>query len=236
MLKEALVMFQIATEETFQDGQVIFEEESRGDWIYLIESGEVEVYKNVGEKEIVIDTLQPGDVFGEISFFSKLPRTASAKAVGTVTLGVIDRTIVDEEFNKLSGDFRMLLNSLVLKLLKHNEKVCQPLFQREAPRVPKVLNLSYKSRKGFIKAFSSNLSADGIFIKTPKPLAVGEQFVLNLNLPDSSESIRIECEVSWRQTGKEDLAKHPPGMGVTFIDISPADRQRLKEQLIKNGS
>lgn len=229
-------MFQIATEETFQDGQVIFEEKSHGDWIYLIDSGEVEIYMKAGKEEVVIDTLQPGDVFGEISFFTRLPRTTSAKAVGTVTLGIIDRTFIDEEFNRLSSDFRTLLNSLVLKLLKHNEKACQPQFQREAPRRHKVLNLTYKSRKGFIKAFSSNLSADGIFIKTDNPLAVGEQFVLNLNLPDSSAPLTIKCEVSWSQTDKEDLAKHPPGMGVAFIDISPADRQKIKKQLIKNGS
>ena len=229
-------MLQIAGEETFQDGQIIFEEGSAGDWIYLIECGAVEIYKKAGDENSVIETLQPGDVFGEISFFARIARTASAKAVGITTLGIIDRTFLDEEFNKLSGDFRMLLNSLVMKLLKGNEKACQPQLQREDPRLPKVLNLTYKSREGFIEAFSSDLSASGIFIKTKKPLAVGEQFVLKLNLPDSSETLKIKCKVSWNQTGKENLAKHPPGMGVTFIEISPADQQKLKKELIRNRS
>jgi CRP/FNR family cyclic AMP-dependent transcriptional regulator len=229
-------MFQIATEETFQDGQIIFEEGSAGDWVYLLESGAVEIYKRAGEEEFVIEVLQPGDVFGEIAFFAKIPRTASVRAVGTTTLGVIDRTFLDEEFNRLSGDFRMLLKSLVLKLLKNNENALQPKLHRKDPRVPRVLNLRYKSRKGFIKAFSSNLSSGGIFIRTPKPFAIGERFVLNLILPDTSESLKIRCKVSWSQTDKEGLAKHPPGMGVKFIELSPADSQRLKEELIKNGS
>ena len=229
-------MFQIANEETYQDGQIIFKEGSFGNWIYLIECGAVEIYKKAGDENSVIETLQPGDVFGEISFFARIARTASAKAVGITTLGIIDRTFLDEEFNKLSGDFRMLLNSLVMKLLKGNENACQPQLQRKDPRIPKVLNLTYKTREGFIKAFSSDLSASGIFIKTNKPLAVGEQFVLNLNLPESSETLKIKCEVSWSKTDKQDLGKHPPGMGVTFIEISPPDQQRLKEELIKNRS
>ncbi|MFC1516810.1 TIGR02266 family protein [Thermodesulfobacteriota bacterium] len=229
-------MFQIATEETYQDGQIIFEEGSSGDWLYVIESGAVEIYKKVGGDKFVIEVLQPGDVFGEIAFFAKIPRTASAMAVGTATLGVIDRTYLDEEFNRLSGDFRMLLKSLVLKLLKGNEKALQPKLHRKAPRIPKVLNLTYKSREGFIKALSSDLSSGGIFIKTLKPFPVGEQFVLNLTLPDTSELLKIRCKVSWNQTDKEDLAKHPQGMGVEFIELSPADRQRLKEELIKSGS
>jgi len=229
-------MFQIATEETFQDGQIIFEEGSAGDWVYLIESGAVEIYKRAGEEELVIGVLQPGDVFGEIAFFARIPRTASVRAVGTTTLGVIDRIFLDEEFNRLSSDFRMLLKSLVLKLLTNNENALQHKLHRKNPRIPKVLNLRYKSRKGFIKAFSRDLSSGGMFIKNPKPFAIGEQFVLNLTLPDTSESIKIRCKVSWNQTDKEDLAKHPPGMGVKFIELSPADSKRLKEELIKNGS
>jgi type IV pilus assembly protein PilZ len=80
------------------------------------------------------------------------------------------------------------------------------------------------------------MSSGGIFIKTPKPLDVGEQFFLNLNLPDTSESLKIKCEVSWNQTDRGDPAKHPPGMGVKFIGMTPADHQRLKEELIKDGS
>ena len=57
-------MFHIASEETYQDGQIIFEQGSSGDWIYTIESGAVELYKQVRAEKIVVDVLQPGDIFG----------------------------------------------------------------------------------------------------------------------------------------------------------------------------
>ena len=48
-------MFPIASEETYQAGQVIFKEGSSGDWVYVILSGALEVYRTVGGKDIIID-------------------------------------------------------------------------------------------------------------------------------------------------------------------------------------
>ena len=36
-------MLQIASYETFQDGQVIFKEGDSGDWLYIVMDGEVEM-------------------------------------------------------------------------------------------------------------------------------------------------------------------------------------------------
>jgi CRP-like cAMP-binding protein len=109
-------MLPIATYEDYQDGQIIFEEGSHGDWIYSIESGAVEISKAVEGGRGVIVVLQPGDVFGEIAFLSRVPRTATARAVGETTVGLIDRTFLDQEFNKLSQHFQEILKILSLRL------------------------------------------------------------------------------------------------------------------------
>ena len=80
------------------------------------------------------------------------------------------------------------------------------------------------------------MSGDGIFIKTARPLAKRETFLLKLKLPDSSEELKIKCEVSWSRTETDDPVKHPPGMGIQFTEISTTDRQKLKEELIKAES
>ncbi|MFC1828811.1 TIGR02266 family protein [Thermodesulfobacteriota bacterium] len=226
-------MFQISTEETYEDGQIIFKEGSSGDWIYLVESGSVELYKMVKSEQVVVEVLQSGDFFGELAYFARIPRTVSARAVGTTTVGIVDRSYLDDEFNRLSGSFRMILKSLVLRLEKTTEKAAESKLHRKEPRVPKVLSLSFKSRAGLINAFSEDMSASGLFIKTTKPLPKGERFLLKLQLPDHSEPIEIESEVSWSRTETDDPAQRSPGMGIKFVTIRPEDRHRLKEEIIK---
>jgi CRP-like cAMP-binding protein len=111
-------MIPIATYETYQDGQIIFEEGSHGDWIYAIESGAVELSKATKGGRAVIVVLQSGDVFGEIAFLARIPRTATARAVGETTVGLIDRSFLDAEYNKLSQHFQEILKILSMRLKK----------------------------------------------------------------------------------------------------------------------
>jgi CRP-like cAMP-binding protein len=115
-------MFQFASFETFQDGQVIFEEGANGDWIYVVENGEVEISKKRDGRKIVIELLKTGDIFGEIAYIDKAPRSATATAVGTTEVGIIDREFFDKEFNKLSADFQRILKTVTLRFRKTTER------------------------------------------------------------------------------------------------------------------
>lgn len=116
-------MFQIASYETFQDGQVIFQEGTHGDWIYVIEEGSVEISKKMRGRRVVIEILPRGEIFGEMAFISKMPRTATATAIGETTVGIIDRDYYDHEFNKMPDDFRQVFNTVATRLRKATEAV-----------------------------------------------------------------------------------------------------------------
>jgi CRP/FNR family transcriptional regulator, cyclic AMP receptor protein len=120
-------MFQVATYETFKDGQVIFTEGANGDWMYVVESGEVEISKNVGSRRIVIETMKPGDLFGEMAYIDKTPRSATATARGTTEVGIIDRQFFDKEYNKLSADFQQMLKTVAFRLRKTTGKLLEML-------------------------------------------------------------------------------------------------------------
>ena len=111
-------MFQVASYETFQDGQVIFEEGSHGDWIYVVKEGFVEISKCVDGQKFIIETLKEGDIFGEMAYITKTPRTASAIARGETVVGIIDRNFFDQEFNKLSADFQKIITTIAFRLRK----------------------------------------------------------------------------------------------------------------------
>jgi CRP-like cAMP-binding protein len=115
-------MFKIASYETFQDGKIIFEEGSNGDWIYVVEEGEVEISKKIGGQKIVIETLKENDIFGEIAYIDKTPRSATATAKGTTVVGIIDRDFFDAEFNKISADFQRVLKMVAFRLRTTTQK------------------------------------------------------------------------------------------------------------------
>ena len=115
-------MFQIASYETFQDGQVIFADGSSGDWIYVLDEGEVEISKMVGGRKIVIEVLKPGDIFGEMAYIDKTPRSATATAKGATVVGIVDRVFFDKEFNKLSADFQQMLRTVAFRLRRTTER------------------------------------------------------------------------------------------------------------------
>ena len=223
-------MFEIASEEHYEDGQIIFKEDSSGDWVYVILSGSVEISRTIQGQKFVLAELKEGDAFGELSFLGGIKRTATAQAVGETNLGIIDRNSMDQEFNKLSADFRSILVSSVKRFKSMMDRACD-FSTRKENRILKTLSLNYKDRKSFIKAYTQDISNGGLFIKAKNPLKQGEQFMLNLQLPDLPEPMKIKCQVAWVKKEEGDADAHPSGMGVKFIEMSDKDSQTLKKYI-----
>ena len=222
-------MYNIVSEETYENDQIIFKEGSSGDWIYVVLSGSVEVSKTIRGKKYVMGLLHPDEVFGELAFFGRVKRTATARAVGKTNVGVLDRTSLDIEFNGLSADFRAILIALT-KRFENWVNRTKEYSVRDEIRVAKSLSLTYRDRQSFVKSYSTNISSGGLFIKTENPFPNGEQFLLNLRLPDVSEPMKINCEVVWIRTQGGD-EKKPLGMGVKFCEMSRNDKQMVQRFL-----
>jgi CRP-like cAMP-binding protein len=62
----------------YPTGTVLFREGDPGDFMYVIQSGEVEIRRRMGEVERVLAVLPPGEFFGEMAILSGRPRSASA--------------------------------------------------------------------------------------------------------------------------------------------------------------
>ena len=110
--------FNIALEETYEDGEIIFKEGNSGDWVYVVLSGAIEISKVVEGTKFVLSILKPGEVFGELALIGAVRRTATTRAIGKTTVGIIDRAFLDREFNKLSTDFRTVLVAMVERFIK----------------------------------------------------------------------------------------------------------------------
>lgn len=64
----------------YNTNEVIFSEGDPGAALYIIKSGEIEIYKNYERDPIKLVTLSSGMFFGEMALFDESPRSATAIA------------------------------------------------------------------------------------------------------------------------------------------------------------
>jgi putative ABC transport system ATP-binding protein len=71
----------------FEPGEVVFLQGSRGDLIYIVEQGEVEIARQRADgTEEIVATVGPGEYFGELGPLLGFPRAATARARRTTVL------------------------------------------------------------------------------------------------------------------------------------------------------
>jgi signal transduction histidine kinase len=81
---------------TFKAGELVIEEGAPGEALFIILSGELEVSKRDGGRDLVLATRRAGEYLGEMSLIERSPRTASARATQDSELLEIDAAGFDE--------------------------------------------------------------------------------------------------------------------------------------------
>jgi uncharacterized membrane protein len=108
----------------YATGQAIFRYGDPGHAMYIVRSGEVEIYvRNDQGEKIVLETTQPGDVFGEISLLDGGPRTAWADALGEVELLRLDREHFEAYVRECTPAALNLLSVTARRLRKSDEVI-----------------------------------------------------------------------------------------------------------------
>jgi len=81
---------------TFQPGDVIFREgdDAKGE-AFMVHLGRVEIRKQIGGEERLLNTLAKGGLLGHLALFRSAPRSATAIAAEAVTLMVIPANRLD---------------------------------------------------------------------------------------------------------------------------------------------
>lgn len=107
-----------ATVRRLEDGQLLFEKGAPADGLYAVEAGKVRI-SSVSEtgKEIVLNVLAPGAVFGEIALLDGEPRTATARAVGPTRFLFISRDAFFEIFDR-EAPLRRHITALLCRRLR----------------------------------------------------------------------------------------------------------------------
>ncbi|HUX13951.1 MAG TPA: Crp/Fnr family transcriptional regulator [Spirochaetia bacterium] len=115
--------------QTIENGRVIFRENEEGKQMYIIQDGVVRIGKTIDGKEHVLAELQKGDFFGEMAIVTRVRRTATATAVGSVQLLSFDRAGFQGMIEKNSRIGLNIIDKLCRRLQHANHQI-ELLFQR----------------------------------------------------------------------------------------------------------
>ncbi|HMK36497.1 MAG TPA: sigma 54-interacting transcriptional regulator, partial [Desulfomonilaceae bacterium] len=134
-----------AAADQYKQGDLILGSNNGPDGIQVLVSGEASVVlRDEDHERIAVDKLGPGDIFGEISFFTGIPWPSDAELIADEPCTVAK--MAPQEFEKLlkqDADFTIgLIRNLVRKIMlldrrilksKHKRRVLQSLVSREDP-------------------------------------------------------------------------------------------------------
>ena len=98
---------------SYAEGGVIFIKGDEGDHAYVVAGGNIEIR----EGGRVIETMGPGELFGEMAVIDSEPRSASAVAVGPTELLVVDRAEFERRLSE-EPDFAIKVMRLMARRLR----------------------------------------------------------------------------------------------------------------------
>lgn len=78
--------------KTYRDSEVIVRQGEAGDCMFVIQAGEVEVFReNDKQREVRLAVLHEKDFFGEMALFDREVRSATVRALGEARVLTVDR-------------------------------------------------------------------------------------------------------------------------------------------------
>ena len=104
---------------------------------------------------------------------------------------------------------------------------------RASLEVPVVVTDAEKRASGRIRFATADISASGAFLHSDMLLEIGEQLIVEFDLP-GGRHIRVRGRVVRVSHGQapdaagDGAGDRQPGMGVEFVDLSPEDRAAIE--------
>jgi len=119
LIKGPLVDYSyVVDEESFYDGDEIVQEGNHGNWIWVILEGIVEISRETPKGALSILRIGDGAFLGSVASLIQADnvRSATARAIGNVQLGMLDSQLMTSELAGMSQDYREFVRALDMRL------------------------------------------------------------------------------------------------------------------------
>jgi len=113
------------TTTAFNPGEIVIAEGTKGTSAFVILSGNAEVIKSWGDREVVIAILGEGQVFGEMGLIEDRPRSATVRACSELKVRIIDRDHFNELLRTRPSVLIPILKSLFERLRQTSDLIAE---------------------------------------------------------------------------------------------------------------
>lgn len=156
---------------SFEPSEVIFEENQPGRHMYIIQEGNVEVFRMVLGKKKLLSVLGPGDVFGEMSLICNEARSATVRALTRVRAYAFDRQAFEQMIRQNYGIALKIIRMLAQRLQEADVHIENLLYQDNDSKLLNTLiraveDEGIKTKDGFLL----KLTPEQLALRTDIPM------------------------------------------------------------------
>jgi CRP/FNR family cyclic AMP-dependent transcriptional regulator len=187
----------------FRAGDVLFREGERGEEMYVIQSGVVQIVKRVGDGERSLATLGRGEFVGEMAILNDKPRSATARVLEDAHCLLIDAATLEQMVSN-NGEIALRLVKKLARRLDSADELIQLLMNPD-PKARVLLGL-----KRHAEAFGEE-TASGVSIHASPATLASEVGV------EESQVQAVLSRLALLHIARED--KSEGGSPVVMVDL-----------------
>ena len=111
--------------KTIKQGEVLFHENDPAQSLFIIQSGQIRLYRPKGKGFVDIAILRSGEVIGEMAYFDEKNRRRSCSAAAIIKTEVVEISFpaFTKTMSALNPWFKTIINTLADRLRQTNERV-----------------------------------------------------------------------------------------------------------------
>lgn len=130
----------LAREQNCIKRELIFSEGDQPDWFYAVDTGRVKITKlSQDGKEIILEIIKPGEMFGAVAALKGFPYPANAVAMEDSTLIKISRSPMLAFIEKAPGLMMSMAHSMGERLKDSHETAKNIALEKVASRIASLL-------------------------------------------------------------------------------------------------
>ncbi len=120
----------------YEKGRVVFSEGDRGDYMYIVQSGAVEIVgENNGRRELLA-VMETGDFFGEMALIDGSPRSATAVTLSKCRLLPVDKTSLGNRVSRDHALVTRLMEVFAFRLARTNTLLVNKCLDNDVSESP----------------------------------------------------------------------------------------------------